>query len=209
MMLHIKTFIQKTIVKLRNSTVRLRGTATIRSRFEDSDAIGEKSRYDGTSGYCSYIGNNIQIVTANQPLESFATIHPAFFSAQNTIRDQFVDRQKMYEHCFVGEANYGVSIGSNVRIGNSLLIQGGVTIGDGAVVAAGAIVTKDEPKYSIAGGAPGKVTRMRYSREQRRKLASNAWWEKDRNRFIQNGYLFEDADRLIRGLGMAETQNAR
>lgn len=217
MMLHVKTFIQKTIVKLRNPTVRLRGTATLRSRFEGSNAIGEKSRFDGSLGYCSYIGknceisayvgkftcigNNVQTVTANHPLEPFATIHPAFFSMRNTIRDRFVDRQKFYEYRFVdGENEIGASIGSDVWIGNNVLILGGVTIGDGAIVAAGAVVTKDVPKYSIVGGVPGKVIRMRFNREQREKLVSSAWWEKDRSWLIQNGDLFEDVDSLVQGL---------
>lgn len=217
MIMYIKARIQKIAVRLKNPTVRLRGTATLRSRFEGSNAIGEKSRFDGTLGYCSYIGknceisayvgrftcigNNVQTVTANHPLEPFATIHPAFFSVRNTVRDRYVDRQKFYEYRFFDEANtVGVSIGSDVWIGNNVLILGGITIGDGAVIAAGAVVAKDVPAYSIIGGVPGKVIRMRFSREQREKLASIAWWEKDRNWFIQNGDLFEDVDKLIRSL---------
>lgn len=213
----IKTCIQKTIVKLRNPTVRLRGTATLRSRFEGSNAVGEKSSFDGTLGYCAYIGknceisarvgkftcigNNVLTVIANHLLEPFATIDPAFFSVRSAVRDRCVDRQKFYEYRFFDEANgVGVSIGSDMRTGNNVLIPGGVTIGNGAIAAAGAVAAKDVPKYSIIGGVPGKKIRMRFSREQREKLASNAWWEKDRSWFIQNGDLFDDVDKLIRSL---------
>ena len=34
-----------------------------------------------------------------------------------------------------------------------------IKIGKGSIVAAGAVVTKDIPKYSIAGGIPAKVIR--------------------------------------------------
>ena len=47
-------------------------------------------------------------------------------------------------------------------IGANAIILKGVTIGEGAVVAAGAVVTKDVPKFSIVGGVPAKVIRMRF-----------------------------------------------
>ena len=41
----------------------------------------------------------------------------------------------------------------------------GITIGKGAIIAAGAIVTKDVPPYSIYGGNPAKLIKMRFSQE--------------------------------------------
>lgn len=51
-------------------------------------------------------------------------------------------------------------------IGANSIILKGVTIGRGSVVAAGAVVTKDIPRYSIVGGNPAKLIKMRFSDEQ-------------------------------------------
>lgn len=41
-----------------------------------------------------------------------------------------------------------------------------MTIGRGSVVAAGAVVTKSCPPYSIIGGVPAKVLKMRYTQDE-------------------------------------------
>lgn len=51
-------------------------------------------------------------------------------------------------------------------IGANVTILRGVTIGEGSVVGAGAVVTKDVPPYSIVGGVPAKVIKMRFSEEE-------------------------------------------
>ena len=47
-----------------------------------------------------------------------------------------------------------IVIEDNVWLGTRVLILGGVTIGEGAIIQAGSVVTKDVPKYAIAGGHP-------------------------------------------------------
>lgn len=54
-------------------------------------------------------------------------------------------------------------------IGANTTILKGVRIGKGAVVAAGAVVTKDVPPYSIVGGIPASVIKMRFDEETIKK----------------------------------------
>ena len=48
-------------------------------------------------------------------------------------------------------------------IGANAVILKGVTVGEGSVIAAGAIVTKDVPPFSVVGGVPAKVIKMRFT----------------------------------------------
>ena len=54
-----------------------------------------------------------------------------------------------------------VIIGADVWIGCNAIVLPGVTIGEGAIVAAGSVVTKNIEPYSIVGGNPARVIRMR------------------------------------------------
>ncbi|WP_297185831.1 acyltransferase [uncultured Porticoccus sp.] len=54
-----------------------------------------------------------------------------------------------------------IIIEDNVWLGDRVIILGGVTLGEGALIQAGSVVTKDVPKYAIAGGHPAKVFKFR------------------------------------------------
>lgn len=47
-------------------------------------------------------------------------------------------------------------------IGYRAIIMAGLKIGRGSIIAAGSVVTKDVPPYSIVGGNPAKVIKMRF-----------------------------------------------
>ncbi|MBO4389006.1 MAG: acyltransferase [Spirochaetales bacterium] len=51
--------------------------------------------------------------------------------------------------------------GDNWIAANAVILKG-VTVGEGAVISAGAVVTKDVPPYSVVGGIPAKVIKMRF-----------------------------------------------
>jgi acetyltransferase-like isoleucine patch superfamily enzyme len=72
-----------------------------------------------------------------------------------------------------------VIIGHDVWIGAGATILSGVRIGNGAVIGALAVVTRDVPPYSIVGGNPAKVVRMRFSVEDISILQSLEWWSWD------------------------------
>lgn len=65
-----------------------------------------------------------------------------------------------------------IIIGNDVLVSHGVTILNGVTIGDGAVIAAGAVVTKDVLPYSIVGGVPAKLIRMRFDEKTIREIKS-------------------------------------
>lgn len=48
-------------------------------------------------------------------------------------------------------------IEDNVWLGTRVTLIPGVKIGEGSIIQAGSVVTKDIPKYAIAGGSPAKI----------------------------------------------------
>ena len=64
------------------------------------------------------------------------------------------------------ENDMPVVIEDDVWCGANVTILKGVTIGRGSVVAAGAVVTKSFPPYSIIGGVPAKLIKMRFTPDQ-------------------------------------------
>ena len=64
------------------------------------------------------------------------------------------------------EYDQDVIIEEDVWCGANVTILKGVTIGRGSIIAAGTVVTKDVPRYSIAGGIPAKVIKQRMSNDE-------------------------------------------
>lgn len=62
---------------------------------------------------------------------------------------------------YSGHEKKKVVIENDVWIGANCVIVAGVIIGEGAVVAAGSVVTKDVPPFSIVGGVPARIIKMR------------------------------------------------
>lgn len=54
-----------------------------------------------------------------------------------------------------------IIIGNNVWFGDRVIVLGNVNIGEGVIVQAGSVVTKDIPDFSIVGGNPAKVFKIR------------------------------------------------
>lgn len=61
------------------------------------------------------------------------------------------------------EQDAPVTIEDGCWIGANVTILKGVTLGRGCVVAAGAVVTKSYPPYSIIGGVPARLIKMRFT----------------------------------------------
>ena len=54
-----------------------------------------------------------------------------------------------------------VCIASNVWIGANVTVLKGVSIGEGAIIAAGSVVTREVKPFSVVGGVPAKLIKLR------------------------------------------------
>jgi len=77
-------------------------------------------------------------------------------------------------------------VGNDVWIGYQATIMPWVHIGNGAIIATHSMVTRDVPAYSIVGGNPAKVIRMRFDDEPIVKLETLAWWDWEKERITEH-----------------------
>lgn len=78
-----------------------------------------------------------------------------------------------------------VVIGNDVWIGSGVSIMSGITIGDGAVIAARSHVVSDVPSYSVYGGNPAKLIKMRFEPELLAEIKSLKWWDYPKERIAE------------------------
>ena len=81
----------------------------------------------------------------------------------NRFMDSVKDNEKLSEN------DKDVVFEGDNWIGTGTIILKGVTVGKGSVIAAGSVVTHDVPKYSIVGGIPAKLIKMRFTDEEIKK----------------------------------------
>ncbi len=85
-------------------------------------------------------------------------------------------------------------IGNDVWIGYRSLIMPGIRIGDGAIIATASVVTKDIPPYSISGGNPAQLIRMRFDEKTIEKLLQIKWWDWDAEKIAKYANLLTSND---------------
>ena len=120
--------------------------------------------------FCSIAcGVRFIFTSANHTLHSLSTYpFPLFYEEWGT------------SVCEVASAwdNKGdIVLGNDVWVGYEAVILSGVHIGDGAIIGARAVVTKDVEPYSIVGGVPAKVIRMRFDQQRIQDLQALRWWD--------------------------------
>lgn len=117
--------------------------------------------------YCS-IGDGVYILSQH-PTTTLSS-SPVFY--QTLFASPFISQTKMsYDNLAQ------TTIGNDVWIGSDVKIKTGVTIGDGAVIGAGSVVTKNVVPFSIVGGVPAKLIKMRFATEIIDRIQALQWWQ--------------------------------
>ena len=183
-------------IKNRNNNIKIPFSSNIGKStvFEGNNTLGRNVVFVGKLGYGSYIcdhseisatigrycsiGHYVRTINGNHPITMWVSTHPAFYSTRcqsgfSYVKEDYFDELTYADH----ERKTAVVIGNDVWIGDNALIMAGVTIGDGAIIAAGAVVTKNVEAYSIVGGVPAKLIRLRFDKDSVDKLLKLKWWE--------------------------------
>jgi acetyltransferase-like isoleucine patch superfamily enzyme len=138
------------------------GTNLLYAQFCGDNSIGEYTIIQGagkmiwgTGTYCGafcVIGVNSEIRVGNHVMIAHAV---SIRDTDHSFTDVTVPMSEQ------GIISSQVVIEDDVWIGHGATILKGVTIGKGAIIAAGAVVNRDIEPYSIVGGVPAKVIRLR------------------------------------------------
>ena len=126
--------------------------------------------------YCS-IGAGLIVRRRDHPVER-PILHPFLYNAS----------LGMVSHDTIPlDQDNPLVVGHDVWMGDRVTILGGCKkIGNGAVIGAGAVVTRDVAPYSIVGGVPARLLRMRFGEDRISFIEASRWWEKDIAELIEN-----------------------
>lgn len=136
--------------------------------------VGRGSSFSGIGnisiGDHSFFGVNTRILTtrAKVKIGNYVMFGPDVKIISGDHRIDLVGRymSEVTDQEKSPENDLDVVIEDDVWIGSNATILKGVTIHTGSVVSAGSVVTKDVPPYSIVGGVPAKVIKMRFTPEE-------------------------------------------
>lgn len=182
--------------------------------FEGNNAVGERSRFAGRMGRCSYlakdcdlyatigrftsVGDRVRSIMYRHPVTyPYVSTSPMFYSTLHQCGDSFAT-EECFEECRMADAreHSAVIIGNDCWINSDVTFVSGITVGDGAVVLAGAVVTRDVPPYAIVAGVPARIIKYRYEEADREWLLDRKWWNRDMAWLREHWRAFNDIDKL-------------
>lgn len=150
---------------------KLTNGATIRNSTMGKCSYISGARVENADigSFCS-IGHQALIGGLGRHPTRYLSTHPVFYSALGQIGITFSRENKFLELP-------RTTIGNDVWIGARAIVLDGLSIGDGCIIAAGSVVTKDVAPFSIVGGIPAKLIRMRFSEDVVELLLAWKWWD--------------------------------
>jgi acetyltransferase-like isoleucine patch superfamily enzyme len=128
-------------------------------------------------GSYTSIAKGLKTGFGSHPTKRFST-SPVFHSINNVFKKKYIKETSFNSNI---DTTY---IGNDVWIGLNVILMDGVNIGDGSIIAAGSVVNKDVPPYSIVGGVPAKLIKMRFDSETINILQDSEWWKKEPKEII-------------------------
>ena len=140
-----------------------------KSRISSFSYVGNHTKIINANigKFCS-IAQNVRIGLGKHPTFMIST-SPIFYSKNNPFKLEWVKENKFKEF-------EKITIGNDVWVGANAILLDGIKIGDGSIIAAGAIVTHNVPSFSIVGGCPAKLIRMRFDQETIDLIEESKWW---------------------------------
>ena len=175
--MHLKNFFYKSKSIVRSKTSRIEKNVILAPRNNTRIVIGEYSSINGPNTHILsyfndiFIGNYCSIAMGVKILD-YNHRHTSLSTSRIL---KLIDNDLKSDYKSKGP----IVIGSDVWIGMDSHILSGVKIGDGAVISSNSTVTKDVPAYSIVGGSPAKIIKMRFDENIIIELNKSKWWEKD------------------------------
>lgn len=133
--------------------------------------------------YCS-IGEAVQLGRGPHPtnwLSSSPFQYERGFVEHILSNTDFSDRHKhvntiQFVPKYLHQHWHRVVIGNDVWIGHGAFVKSGVKIGDGAIIGACSVVTKDVEPFTIVGGNPARIIRLRFPEKIVERLVQLQWW---------------------------------
>ncbi|MEP4740495.1 CatB-related O-acetyltransferase [Saccharospirillum sp.] len=147
------------------------GTVFINSSMDRYSFVGSDCEIQNSDigRFCS-IANSVIIGGSLHPIDWIST-SPVFYDNRDSIKKKFARHKRAPQK--------RTKIEHDVWIGRNVLIKQGVCVGTGSIIGMGSIVTKDVLPYSIVGGNPARLIRMRFSSEIADSLLKSNWWDLD------------------------------
>lgn len=136
------------------------------------------NRHITVGRYCS-LSSEVTIMLGQHPIDWISSA-AVMYNGGNMLADAFKAMRKDFPGVKVPEFDPWrcdpVYIGNDVWIGQNVKIKPGVTIGNGAVVGTNSLVLHDVEPFTVVGGTPARVIKVRFNQKLIDRINELEWW---------------------------------